>query len=240
MKIVCSFIFNSSLKNQFLKFVFKIGMLGIPIYLSLVLYFILDPFKVIHNYKSYYDSGHPSYADLNRDFVSFETFLQYYPTYKYDSYIFGNSRSFFYQANDWKKLISSKKCFHFDASSESLFGIFLKIKYLENNNIPIKNALIVLDTSILNHTSDSKGILFMKHPKLSGRGDFSFQMEYLKAFYDNNFFWKYLEFRINPNSPEYHVWNYDVQYNELSNHSSENLIKIDIDKYYKERSTVFY
>ena len=165
------------MKKPVIKFFIKIGFLSIPLVFILILYFTNDPFRVLYSYSSYYDSGEPCYITLNRDYMSTETFIQKYPKYKYNSFIFGNSRSLFYRIEDWKKHISSDKCFHFNASSESIYGIYKKIVFLKERDIPITNALVVIDNSVFSETTDSKGHLFMKHPKLTGKNKYLFQIK---------------------------------------------------------------
>ncbi|MBN1926418.1 MAG: hypothetical protein JW798_11335 [Prolixibacteraceae bacterium] len=218
------------------KLLLRLLLLGMPFILMIALYLVTDPFKVIHHYSCYYQSGKYEPVVLNRDFVSFETFENQYPEYRYDSFIFGSSRTFFYRVSDWQKYISSDRCFHFNASAESLYGIYQKIKYLDKNHIPIKNALIGIDYSVLKKTDDSKGILFMKHPELSGKSHISFQIEFIKAFFDKDFFWNYLKYlflKVKPYPPMYHIWNYELKYNELQNEYAEQLISKNKDEYFR-------
>ena len=133
----------------------------------MVVYVLDDPFKVLYHYNSYY--GRKTIILLNRDYVSTETFIRNNPIYHYDSFIFGSSRSEYYCVSDWQKYISSNNCFHFSAQGESIYGIFLKIKYLNTHHVPIKNAIIPLDFGTLKNVTETKGHLFLEHPALSGR-----------------------------------------------------------------------
>ena len=71
-------------------------ILLIPPAVIAITYLYYDPFQVIYKYKSFFVSGKPRYVTLNYDYVAIETFLNNYPTYKYDSFIIGNSRTRFY------------------------------------------------------------------------------------------------------------------------------------------------
>lgn len=224
-------------------FLLKVSLLSAPILFIVMLYLIFDPFKVLYTYSSYFNSNEPCYVTLNRDYVSTETFIQNYPTYKYDSFIFGNSRSLFYEMEDWKKHITSDRCFHFDASSETVYGIYRKIIFLKENNIPIKNALIILDASALYEISDSRGHLFIKHPKLSGRDKYSFQLEFFRAFCTPNFLKTYTQFRffdIKSSMLDYHIWNYNSINNELKSAYDEKQIQEDEGRYYRKKERIFY
>jgi hypothetical protein len=224
-------------------FFVKICFLSAPVVFIIILYLAFDPFKVLYSYSSYYISGEPSYVLLNRDYVSTQTFIQNYPTFNYDSFVFGNSRSLFYEIKDWEKHISSKKCFHFDAAGETIYGINKKINYLSENNINIKNALIILDYTTLYGVSNSKGHLFLKHPILCDGDYYSFQIEYIKTFFDFNFLKSYLLFRfldIKSILIDDRPIDYNIENNELKFLYYENMINKNPDDYYLPRKSVFF
>jgi hypothetical protein len=224
--------------EQLMKFLLVIA---IPFVILLIPYLYYDPFLVIRKYKTYYQSGKPSYVTLNNDYVATETFLSNYPAYKYDSFIFGNSRSRFYEIDSWTKYINSERCFHYDASVESLYGIYKKFTFLEENNVQIANALIVLDFSTLKVVKNSSGHLFIKHPKLSGQNKINFQFEFIKAFYSFKFLHAYLDFKINGGVKDYMkvgalLDDTPIEYNSVYN---EMKLKV-IDDSIKAYPTVYY
>lgn len=193
--------------SQFFK---KAILLSIPFLLSLLLYCIWDPFKVIYHYDSYYEKGTiPVF--VNRDYASLETFENTYPKYQYDSYIFGNSRSMFYKVSSWQQYINSNKCFHFDASAESIYGIERKLDYLINRNVKIKNILIAMDVSVIDVTKNMIAPLYMKHYKLSNQNILRFHWEYLKNFYEYDIFGTIVKYKI--------TGKIDPEYSSFDNHS---------------------
>lgn len=233
------------MQKTIIQFWQKIGLLTIPIFILGAFYLYFDPFKVLYTYNCYYDSDKAAVVTLNRDYVSMEIFLAQFPEYQYDSFIFGNSRSLAYQIKDWQPHISSpqSKCFHFDAAAESIYGISQKFRYLKKQQIPIKNALIILDVETLQNTDDSKGHIFMKHPLLSGKNRFTFQVEFIKAFLDLNFFKAYLAFVLFDKklSPLNDIpWGYKCENNEIYFSHDEDLIAQNEEKFYKERKEIFY
>jgi len=231
------------MKKTIIKFFIKTGFLSAPVLFIVILYLVFDPFKVLYSYSSYYISGEPSYVILNRDYVSTETFIQKYPTFKYNSFIFGNSRSIFYEIKDWQKYLSSNKCFHFDASGETIYGINKKINYLNANNILIKNALIIIDYETLQGISDSKGHLFLKHPILYNGDYYPFQIEYIKTFFDLDFLKAYLLFKlfdIKSKSLDDRPFDYNSENNEIKFTTYENMINKNPDDYYLPRKSVFF
>jgi len=92
--------------KRFIKRLLKFSVfLIIPFLALLVLYVKMDPFKVIKSYDSFYDANKNVWVALNKDFVSTTTFIKNSKHTNYNSFIFGNSRSVFYQIDDWKKYL---------------------------------------------------------------------------------------------------------------------------------------
>ena len=233
------------------KFITKFCVFLTPFLFIIVIYIVKDPFKIIYSYSSYYKDGSIQGVILNRDYVSFETYKTNSLKYDFDSFIFGNSRSIFYQKNFWQKYLSpNSEIFHFDASGESLFGIESKIRYLDNEGISLNNALLVIDQSVLSKTDDSKGFLLMKHYSLSEKNRLSFHLEFFKAFLNFKFISCYLYFQItgkietfmkNLSILEDRPMNYDFKCNEISFNEIDSIIENFPDKFYtKDKKNVFY
>ena len=112
-----------------------------PIILLLGLFLYTDPFRTLHSFN-------PNDIDAtNREYLSTELFLQNKDKYPYNSFVFSSSKGCGINTYTWKMLMNDTTAqpFLFQAWSESLTGIELKIQYLTQNNIPIDNALILLD-----------------------------------------------------------------------------------------------
>ncbi|MEI6695970.1 MAG: hypothetical protein WCO13_07865 [Bacteroidota bacterium] len=237
--------------KNFLKHLMSFSFIAlIPVLIVFIAFFYLDPFKVVYKYKTFYISGQPRYVTLNYDYVAMETFLYNYPTYKYNSFIIGNSRSRFYEMDKWSKLIHSDKCFHFDASVESLYGICKKIEFLDQQHVEISNVMLVIDYSTLIETVNSNGHLVVKHPLLSGQSKIGFEFVFMKAFCSIKFLFAYLDFKLSGKIKPYMITgtllddipvDYNLKFNEMKLNVFEDSIKIDPSKYYNEkRMKVFY
>ena len=232
------------------KLFLKLFLAVFPILIILGLYVYKDPFKVLYNYDSYFPKDGIQYVVLNKDYVSTETFVNNYPKYKYDSYIFGNSRSMYYYVADWQKHINSQLCYHFDASGESLYGIERKFLFLNDKKVPIKNALIVLDQTVCATTKNiGEAHLFKKDPLLSGQKNLDFQLECLKAFWDVDFLSAYVSLlfthRIGNKAEANQLLNnvdehYEATANEISFPKYDSIIEKNRDSFYLPRSDVFY
>lgn len=210
------------------------------------LYGILDPFKVLWPHANYYPVS-DQFVMLNRDVVSFEVYRKNAPVHHYDSFILGNSRSIFYPWRDWAACIGSDRVLHFDASSESLLGIDLKLRYLDGR-CAISNCLIVLDSAALGTVTNQAGHLFTKHYLLAGGNAAAFQWKFLRAFLDRHFLTAYFDMKLRHTYKPYmqdifqtRVWDYDVDHNELSLDSTiEREIRTNPRAYYTSRTNVFY
>ena len=112
----------------------------------LLLYVYNDPFKVLKPYDDY------SYSRVftNRDFVSTAMFIKQYPKHKYNSFIFGSSRTMAYRPEVWGRYVDADSgIFVFDAAGESVYGIYHKLKYLDSEKIELKNIWLERNLSIL-------------------------------------------------------------------------------------------
>jgi hypothetical protein len=227
----------------------KLFINSIIMIVILFLYVFNDPFKLLYHYDSYYTTGKVEYMGLNKDVISTETFLNNYKKYYYDSYIFGNSRSIFYLVSDWKKHITAKECFHFDASEESLYGIDRKFQFLDDKGVTIKNALIVFDYEAIKNINNGIAHYDKKDPELSRQNKVIFQLSYLQDFANGDFLYPYMYFifehKMTATMQKSGLFTelettYDPVTNEMSFPKADSEISKDEAGFYKKKSTVFY
>ena len=226
-------------------FILKALFLASPIIILLVIYLVIDPFKVIRTYSTYYQSGVPDYITLDKDYVSSQTFLNNVSTYNYDSYILGDSRSIVFEIDTWKKYIHSDKCYHFDANGETLLGINQKVKFLDKNNYNLKNVIITLDSEVLKNVEERKSLIFFSHPVLAHKNRIPFQLEFFKAFISRDFFFKYLKFKLlHKNTDNFfntRPIDYNVIRNEITYTYDEKTINTNPSEFYDEnKMKVFF
>lgn len=157
----------------------------------LLSFFVLDPFRVLRKYESY------SYSPvvLNRDYISVECFLNNYQNYSYNSFILGNSQTLGVLTTDWKAFLPANAIpYHFDASAESLYGIYAKMKLLNEKGLDIDNAVLFIREDNLYETGESgDSHIFIKHPAISQRPAYRFYLPFLRAYFQKFFFLKYLD-----------------------------------------------
>jgi len=215
-----------------------------------LLYVILDPFKVLKEYDSYYISDEESGVTLNKNWISTKTFEKNYDLYRYDSFIFGNSRSIFYEVADWEPHIDpGSSCFHFDASGEGLYALNKKIQYLNSKNVAINNVLMIIDYSTLEQTASQTTHIGIIAPQLeNNRNLLNFHFTSLKAFLTPKFMLAFVDYKIRGEVKPYMKKgfllddlpiHYVVKTNEVSFPHFERLIEEG--KYYTpERMKIFY
>lgn len=220
-----------------------------PFIILILVYVVMDPFKIIRHYDSYYESEGLAQVGVNKDFMSTSNFINNYGKYKYDSFIFGNSRSMFYDVADWMKYLPQNSSpYHFDASGESLYGIHKKVMYLDDEDINIANVLLVLDHATLSQDKGKPGHLFMISPQLVSYSNYlEFHTAGLRAFYTKDFFKAYIDYKVTGEVKPYMTrgallqerpLKYDPKTNEVRFFPEED---IDSGKYFTpERMAVFY
>lgn len=114
--------------------------IAIPLILLVGIYLWTDPFRCLHAFDI------NDVDDTNREYLSTELFLRNEPIYHYNSFIFSSSRGGGMNTYQWKQYLpDGSQPFVFQAWSESLTGIEMKMNYLNERNIPIDNALILID-----------------------------------------------------------------------------------------------
>jgi hypothetical protein len=232
------------------KFIVAILLFFIPVFILMLIYIAIDPFKVIRRYDTFYDPKARGWVGLDKDYISTTTFDNNYQREKYNSFIFGNSCSFFYQISDWKKHLDEKSyCYHFNATGESLYALQKKIQYIDKKNIKIKNALVVLDYSTLIRDKPRTGHIYIISPHLENNKNFiCFHFTFLLAFLSPKFLYAYIDFKfsgkVKPYMKEGHLiddrpFAYDNIKNEMQFVSFEELISKG--KFYtEERKKLFF
>ncbi len=231
-----------------IRFIYQVVLFLLPILLLVAGYFVIDPFRVVREYDSYYTSGQVEGVALTAGHVSAMMYKQNHKSYNYDSFILGSSRSVFYEVNDWKKHIGADaSCFHFDASGESLYGIWRKLKYINESGNKIRNVLMVLDYYTLRQLEPADEHVYIIHPMLEENGNyFKYHTMFFKAFFDDEFLSAYIDYRlygvIRPvNGKDYlsnERYKYDSPTNERRVDSVEN--KIAIGEYYNRELKAWF
>jgi hypothetical protein len=170
----------------------------LPIMAIVVGYCRLDPFKVMKVYANYKPAGQALAVPLNQNRVAAGTYLYYADSLHYDSFIFGSSRSMFYQISDWQAHVGADaRCLHFDASAESVEGILHKIQFLSKQQVEFKNVLLIMDVDIFRPHNLLSDHLYMEDPIVVGWSNWlPFQSSHFMAFMDRKFMRAYLDYRI--------------------------------------------
>jgi len=176
--------------KNFLRDIYNFGIIGSGfLAILLIAYLIFDPFYVIKDYDDFSNK----ITSGNKDYISTTNFLKNYRKEKYDSYIFGSSRTVAFQHSAWRKYLpDSSIIFTYDAYSETIYGIYKKIKLIDSLGLKLNNVLIVIekDETFMTETN-SKGYLFIKHPVLSGESFYEFHWEFLKSYLTPKFLFCY-------------------------------------------------
>ncbi|MFN8309955.1 MAG: hypothetical protein U0T73_08325 [Chitinophagales bacterium] len=180
------------------KIIGKAFLLAAPLLALLTLYIYSDPFKVVHHYyfNNYYN-WQPN--EINRDYISFENLLyRLWRHQKPSDYIMGNSRSLAFHTDAWKeKSPSVTQPFHYDAASETLRGVYQKVKFIDEHHLPLHNLLLVCDQSLLSKTRNDEDAVHIKHPGISSQNLFSFHTVFIKTFFSSFFCFKWIHYHLN-------------------------------------------
>lgn len=170
-------------------FLHKLFLFSCPLFVLAIVYFITDPFQVIWKNPTRAYGKYEQFTGPSRDYIGNFILRNNYRQQRYNSFIFGNSRSIFYEVDTWKKYLpKDASCFHYDASGESLYGIERKIHYLDVVGLPLHHVILTLDQSTLAQTFPRQGFLFAIAPPTELYSNFiSFHATYLGAFFKPRF-----------------------------------------------------
>jgi hypothetical protein len=157
----------------------------------------------------------------------------------------------FYPAAQWRKYIGdSASVFHFDANSETLFGIYRKIRLIDSLHAPMKDVLIILDEEVLRWTVNSAGHLFVKDYRLTAQSWLSFQLLFFKDFITSpKFISACLDYKLTGQIKPYMFAGrmlsriqvgYNAESNEISFDNLEDSIVRNKQAYYSGKEDVFY
>lgn len=231
----------------FFKSIFRFLIPGILLLFLLVLgYFILDPFKVIYTYKDYSKNN---YVACNRDYISTETYLTKRNKYHYNSFVFGSSRTLCYSPEKWKSYLGKDaKPFVFDATMESIYGIWKKVKFLDSLDTDMKNVLFIFCRDYtFNNATNPVNHLLVKHPILTGENKIDFHLSFLKAYFDFNFLASFYTYQVTRNQMSFmneYINEKKISFNPITNHlqldEDEHLLKINPALYYEKNKHKFF
>jgi hypothetical protein len=218
----------------------NIFLLSLPFLAILLSYFVLDPFRVLYHYQRF---DEPLVAIPNRDYISTQMYLNTNAQRRYNSFILGNSRTLAFHVSDWTPYLHNASAFHYDASGESLYGVWKKLEFLKENGSAIQNALLVCDAELLAKTDDFDTHILRKDPRVVGALPLAFQLSFVKAYLANNFFYTYSKWlvtkQMTPDMAQVlesrHVY-YDPQTNDLILPDLEAEIKRDSLGFYARNS----
>jgi hypothetical protein len=182
-------------------FISNIIGFSFPFVVILIFVVYIDLFKVF-KFSNYYDQN--QIVTLNREMITTKTYLNNRVSQQYNSFIFGSSRSQAYKTSEWRKYLKpDSKCFHFDASWESVLGIYLKIKFIDKKGDILKNALIIIDEDILSQTNLKTGHLYIPLPEVSQNSIIQFYFTYVQATLNPLFLFSYIYYNL---TNEYREW----------------------------------
>ena len=214
------------------KFVLHIIVFCIPMFVILGIYVYMDVFKIFGHYDCYYQKN--DFIEINRGYVSTENYINKRERYQYDSFIWGNSRSIRYSINDWKThLPAGSSCYHFDGSAEVSDVLTKKIIFADKMGSKIKNALIVIDSSVFTRSSSDFTHLSETPPILEDNNNLLlFHARFLRVFFNPKFLYAIADYKLNGILRPYmhdifltYPMGYDSITNELSFYYLEDLIR---------------
>lgn len=176
------------MKQQgFKKFVLRTLLALTPIVAYVVLYLVMDPFRVVHPYTgTSVEPGDQLERIPNKRYVALEGLKYYNDSLHYDSFIFGSSLSSNFSVAAWKKYLpDSASVYHFTAGAEPLEGIRDELRYLFDHGVPVRHALLVMEEEMYRRPKRYSEMPYVPHWDVSREVTWlDFQRAHFNAFRD--------------------------------------------------------
>ena len=170
---------NNKYNQDLFHFLKKFSLaLIIPLPL-LLLYLIEDPFRVIH--RSYPFVINKSTYPFNRGYLSLMAYERGRESYRYDSFILGNSQCMVLDTKLWEDAVTMPgKAIQMHASQETIEGIYNKIRYIKSKGDTIRN--IIIGTYCYADAPVQKTIPYRMPWQISSESPVSFHWYYFSQF----------------------------------------------------------
>ncbi len=184
---------NQLKKQPKIRFWIKVCFLLLPFSSIVAVYFILDPFMVLHRYTRF-DS---SFVMLNEAYVGWQNYMVNRDSIGYNSYILGNSWTMAFKCEEWEKhLKKGDRAVRFFDTGESLGGVCQKLEALDSAGARIDNVLVVASIPLIKDTfpmQDNGHIFSADVAKIS---KLEFQLKFLQQFLKPSFTIPYIDYLI--------------------------------------------
>ena len=162
----------------------------------MVIYVAIDVFKIVYHYNTYYTDN--DIVGINRAYASTMTYINQNSQFHYNSFIFGNSRSLYYQVDTWKKYLpENSRCMHYDEFGGSISGIRDKMAFIDKNGGHIDHALLVIDYRLLSFYDREQGYLYLAPPILKNNSNLiKFHVQHFSAFLNPMFIFALVDYNL--------------------------------------------
>lgn len=141
---------------------------------------------------------------------------------RYNSFIFGSSRSVSVYACYLQTKISNSRFFHYGSYLETVGGIYQKLKLLDSLGYNLNNIYIYIDTDFT-FVKDGKP-RDNDHYLITGENKYSYYLKHFRSFYDSDIKFKIITgSKLTPK--DYPGWESDLVTNDSRHTCSDSILK---------------
>ena len=160
----------------------RLFLLAVPLLTVVAIYVFCDPFKVLWSYDfgNYYDQAAP--VELNRDYASLQIFLKTIRSRSTSRLSLGARVPSPFTWILGKNSSLESRPFHYPAASESLYGILLKLRYLNANKIPLRHAIVEMSMGLVGGSARTGYGHIFPH-LLTGESWLEFQYRFVRSYF---------------------------------------------------------
>lgn len=203
--------------KKFLKTLFYFTILPFCFFLNLVyLYLKQDPFEDFSKKNNYsWQYTFQSLGDLSTKKI-LDT------KYKYNSFIFGSSRSISLHACYLQNKIPDSKFLHYASWTETIGGIYAKLHLLDSLNFDLKNVIIYIDTDV--SFQNDGNCRDNDHFLLTKKNKYDSYYSHFQSFIPPNIDQLKILFNKKPSNKTYAGWQSDLITNDANHYCSDSSI----------------
>ncbi len=154
----------------------------LPFFLMIGIYVVIDPYKKIWHHSVYLCD----YIMLNRGDVSTHVYLYNRHLYKFNSFIFGSSRSTAFTSSSWSNYLHSPNVpFSYGSWNESVEGIYNKMALIDSLNDKLDNAIVIFDVDKTFADQSSYNPISNDHYLIAKKSIFDYQLSGIVNYYED-------------------------------------------------------
>jgi hypothetical protein len=183
------------------RFIIKSALLLSPFWITLIVYFLVNPFDILP-----YSVFPNDIAEKSTDVKFTRELLSNYKIENHNAFIFGNSRAGAYEKN-FGDYFRDAVVRSLNTPGESIRNVYYKVKLVDSLGLKIKYAFVHMDDALIGNYNNSnvylQGPSYIHHPLTAKSSELEFQSKGVGFFFAKFYFIPYIHYLSTHNYKPY-------------------------------------